>query len=75
MKRFWLVLGLGCVACCLPLIVPFLGAAGLAGVGGWASGLNWLEVVCLAGVVAVTAVGIIVLVRRRRPARQDRHVT
>lgn len=68
MKRFWLLLGLGCLACCLPLIVPFIGAAGLAGVGGWASGLSWPEVACLAAIVAATVVGIIVVLRRRRAA-------
>lgn len=66
MKRFSLLLGLGCLACCLPLIVPFLGAVGLAGLGGWASGLSWPEVACLAAIVAVAVVGIIVMLRRRR---------
>lgn len=68
MKRFWLIAGLGCVACCLPLIVPLMGAAGLAGFGGWASGLSLPEVACLAGIVAVTVVGITFLLRRKRTA-------
>ncbi|MBL8550966.1 MAG: hypothetical protein JNJ73_13350 [Hyphomonadaceae bacterium] len=63
-------LGLACVACCAPLIVPLLGAASLSGLGGRLAGLDWLEVLC-AAVLAAALAGIIVLVVRQRRARAN----
>lgn len=65
MNRFWL-LGLACLVCCLPLIVPFLGGAGLAGIGAWAGGLDWVEIVCLAVVAGAIAAAAVFMLRRRR---------
>lgn len=65
MNRFWL-LGLACLVCCLPLIVPFLGAAGLTGAGAWLGGLGWAEIACLALLVGAIAVAGLVFLRRRR---------
>lgn len=66
MKRIWLVLGVACLACCLPLIIPFLGIAGFAGLGGWVSGLNWAEIACLALIAAAVATAILFARRRRK---------
>jgi len=73
MKRVWIALGLACVACCLPLIIPFLGIAGVAGLGGWATGMNWAEIACQALIAgAIGAVAVIFLKRReaRRPGSE-----
>lgn len=67
MKRVWLAFGLACVACCLPLIIPFLAAAGLTGAGAYVAGLNWAEIACLA-VIGGAFVAIAILVLRRRRA-------
>jgi len=69
MKRVWLALGLACLACCLPLIVPFLGVAGFAGLGGWATGLNWAEVACLALIAGAIATAAVFFLRRRKANR------
>lgn len=65
MKRVWLTLGLACLACCLPLIIPFMGAAGLTGLGGWAAGSNWAEIACLALIAGAIAATALFVVRRR----------
>lgn len=65
MKRIWLALGLACLACCLPLILPFVGVAGLTGLGAWAGGLGWSEIACLAGIAGAIAVAVLFAVRRR----------
>lgn len=66
MKRVWLALGLACLACCLPLIIPLLGAAGFAGLGAWARGLNWAEIACLTLIAgAATAAALFIFSRRR----------
>jgi hypothetical protein len=67
MKRVWWALGLACLACCLPLIIPFLGVAGLAGLGGWATGLSWAEIACVA-LIAGAVAGAAIFMRRRRKA-------
>lgn len=66
MKRVWLALGLACLACCLPLIVPFFGVAAFAGFGGWATGLNWAEIACLALIAGAIATAAIFMLRRRK---------
>lgn len=66
MKRVWLALGLACLACCLPLIIPFLGVAGFATVGGWAAGLNWAEIACLSVIAGAIVTAAILFSRRRR---------
>jgi hypothetical protein len=66
MKRVWLALGFACLACCLPLILPFLGVAGFAGLGGWAAGLNWAEIACVALVAGAIAGAAIFILRRRK---------
>jgi hypothetical protein len=66
MKRMWLALGLACLACCLPLIIPFLGVAGLAGLGAWTGGLNWAEIACSAAIAGAVVVAVLFVVRRRR---------
>lgn len=66
MKRIWLGLGLACLACCLPLVLPFLGIAGLAGLGAWAGGLNWAEIACLAVIVGAIGVAVLYIARQRR---------
>lgn len=66
MKRVWLALGLACLACCLPLIIPFMGAAGLTGLGGWAAGLNWTEIACLALFAGAIAAAALFVTRRRK---------
>lgn len=66
MKRMWFALGLACLLCCLPLLIPFVGVAGLAGISVWATGLPWPEVACLAAFAGMLVVGIIFAVRRRR---------
>lgn len=64
MKRIWLALGLACLACCLPLIVPMLAGAGI-GLGAWSVGLGWTEIACLALIAAAVAIATLVIVRRR----------
>ncbi len=59
-------LGIACLACCAPLLVPLLGAAGLGGLGGRLAGLDWLEVLCAATLTAALVGVVIFLVRRRR---------
>lgn len=68
MRRWtWAALGLACVACCLPLLTPFLGAAGLAGGTAWLSGRNWAEIVCVSLIVgAAGALGLVAWRRARR---------
>lgn len=61
-------LGIACLACCAPLLVPLLGVAGLGGLGGWLAGMNWLEALCAATVIAAAA-GLTVLAVRRYRAR------
>lgn len=68
MKNLWLAFGLACLICCLPLLVPFLGIAGLAGLSAWAGGLPWPEIACLAFLAGMLVVGVILVVRRRRQA-------
>lgn len=68
--RAWLLIGAGCAACCAPLLIPLLGAAGLGGIGAaltaWAGGLGVREVICI-GVIAALIVGATIwLLRRRR---------
>lgn len=66
MKRVWFALGLACLACCLPLIVPLLGGAGFVGFGAWAGGVNWTEVACLALIAGiVVTVGFFILRKNR----------
>lgn len=66
MKRVWLALGLACLACCLPLLVPFLGVAGFAGLSGWAAGLNWAEIACLALIGGAMTGATLFFLRRRK---------
>lgn len=66
MKRVCLALSLACLACCLPLIIPFLGVAGFAGLGGWATGLNWVEIACVALIAGAIAGAAIFMLRRRK---------
>lgn len=68
MKRIWLAFGLACLVCCLPLILPFIGVAGLTGLSAWAGGLPWPEIACLALFAGLLVAGIIFVVRRRRRA-------
>lgn len=42
-RKLMVGLGIACVACCAPLIVPLLGAAGLGGLSGRLAGLDWLR--------------------------------
>lgn len=64
-KRVILGFGLACLACCVPLLLPVLGAGGVAGAAGWLAGLDWAEIACL-GLVAVAAAGLLALLMRRR---------
>jgi hypothetical protein len=50
----------------LPLIIPFLGVAGVAGLGGWAGGLNWTEIACVAVLAGAVLAAVIFWLRRRR---------
>lgn len=63
MKPVWLI-GLACLACCLPLVGAFFGAAGSAGIGGLLGGLDWEEIACIAPLFGAAAA--IWLLRRRR---------
>ena len=55
-----------CVACCLPLITPFLTWLGLSGLATVVAGYWWLG-----GGIALTGTGWLLLLRRqRRAARQ-----
>jgi|GEM_PF-2880018 len=65
-RKLAVALGIACLVCCAPLLIPLLGMAGLAGVGGRLAGLGWPEVVCLAILAAALAGAVIFLVRRRR---------
>lgn len=65
-KRVILGLGLACLACCMPLLLPGLAASGLAGGGGWLVGLDWAEITCLAVVAAVVAAMLVLAARRHR---------
>jgi hypothetical protein len=67
-RKLMVGLGIACVACCAPLIVPLLGAAGLGGLSGRLAGLDWLEVLC-AAVVAAALAGVVIFVVRRRRAK------
>lgn len=64
-------LGLACLACCAPLLIPLLGAAGLGGLGGLLAGMDWLEVLCAATLAAALAGVVFFLVRRRRAKASD----
>lgn len=65
MKRIWIALGLACLACCLPFVLPLLAGAGL-GVGAWSLGLDWAEIACLALIAAAAALAALVVMRRRK---------
>lgn len=69
-KRVMAGLGLACLACCMPLIVPMLGAAGMVSASGWLGGLTWSEIACI-GLVAAMAAGALVFVLRRRRRKVD----
>jgi hypothetical protein len=67
-KRVILGFGFACLACCVPLLLPMLGAGGIAGAGGWLVRLGWSEVVCVGLIAAVTAAVLVLVTRRRRKA-------
>lgn len=68
-KRVFLGFGLACLACCIPLFLPLLGAGGIAGAGGWLAGLGWSEIACVAVIAAAVAAGLVLVIRRRRKAQ------
>jgi membrane protein implicated in regulation of membrane protease activity len=69
-KRVIFGFGLACLACCIPLLLPVLGAGAVAGAAGWLAGLDWAELACL-GLAAAVAAAILVLVMRRGRRKAD----
>lgn len=68
-KRVVLGFGLACLACCIPLLLPLVGAGGIAGGGGWLAGLGWSEIVCVGLIAAAVVAGLVLVIRRRRKAQ------
>ena len=65
------VIGLACVACCAPLLLPLFVGAGFAGLGAGASGALLglpLAVVICGAILAALAVGFVIWMTMRRAA-------